>query len=220
MPVTPLGVWTPNDSDDWDIVTDLAAMGVSIDGAITGVANATIYKAGLTSARPLASAVTEGYMWYATDTNVLWRHNGSAWELFGLGPFKSIQVSSNTTGTVAGTGTMQALTGIALSSAVTTGIPCRAKVTVSFQAYTTAAGSGYSIGVAGTGATTFTPVVGTANTIAYTASGVAQSMTMSASWFVNLNAGTTTLNVVGQATGAGSTRSIANMNMLIEPVSE
>ena len=35
MPVTPLGIATPNSGDDWDLVIDLAAMAVTVDNAIT-----------------------------------------------------------------------------------------------------------------------------------------------------------------------------------------
>lgn len=35
MPTTPRGIWTPADSDDWDLTVDWAANAVSIDTAIT-----------------------------------------------------------------------------------------------------------------------------------------------------------------------------------------
>lgn len=35
MPTTPRGIWTPSDSDDWDLTVDWAANAASIDTAIT-----------------------------------------------------------------------------------------------------------------------------------------------------------------------------------------
>lgn len=35
MPTTPRGIWTPADSDDWDLTVDLASMALSIDSAIS-----------------------------------------------------------------------------------------------------------------------------------------------------------------------------------------
>lgn len=220
MPTTPRGIVTPNDGDEWDLVTDLAATAVTVDNAIGTVAGTVQYRAGLTSARPAVGAVTKGFMWFSTDTNILWRHNGAAWEIFGFGPFKSLQASSVTLGTVTSSGSLGALTGTSLSASLVTPVACRAKVSLSFQAWANAVGSGYTIGVAGSGATTITPAIGTPNTVAFSANAAIQPFTLSSQWFINVNAGTTLLNVVGQAQGAGGTRNIQFMNMLVEPVSE
>lgn len=221
MPTTPLGIWTPADSDDWDLTVDLAAMGTSIDTAIGTVSGNIKYQAGLTSARPAAGSVTEGFLYYATDTNTLWRRNETTWVLFGFGPFKSIQVQNTGTGTVTSVGSMGPLTDISLSTSVTTGVACRAKVSLSFQAFGNAVGTAFTAGVAATGATTITPVNASAGAVRFTSETASSTInSYSNSWFIDLNAGTTTLSVVGQAEGSGGTRSIRYIGLIVEPVSE
>lgn len=221
MPTTPRGVWTPNDGDDFDIITDLAAMGVSIDDAIGVVAGTVQYRAGTTANRPAVGAVTKGFLYFATDTNVLWRHSGSAWELFGFGPFKSSAVFTNSAGTVTSVGSMGALTGLSLATTITTAAPCRAKITLSAQGWGQVSGVSFSIGVAATGATTYTPTAGNYDTVMFSAESTAQvQRTQGNSWYINLNAGTTTLNVLGQVQGSTGVRSIRNIGLIVEPVSE
>lgn len=51
MPTTPRGIWTPADSDDWDLTVDLASMALSIDSAISAsVATGSISMFGGSSA--------------------------------------------------------------------------------------------------------------------------------------------------------------------------
>lgn len=79
MPTTPLGIWTPDDSDDWDLTVDLAASALSTDAAISTATAAIPQNAlrGLYSAIPAFGQ--EGRTYYATDTNILWFDTGSAW---------------------------------------------------------------------------------------------------------------------------------------------
>lgn len=221
MPTTPRGIVTPNDSDEFDLVTDLAATGVSVDTAIGAVAGTVQYRAGLTSARPAVGAVTKGYMWFSTETNILWRHSGTAWELFGFGPFKSVQVRADGVGTVTQAGSLGPLSGISATTSVTTAVPCRAKISLTFQGYGNAVGVAFSAGVGLTGATTYTPISSAADSLFITTQ-AAGSPTISASgsWIVSLNAGTTNFSVLGQIAGAGGTRTIRAINLIVEPVSE
>lgn len=50
MPTTPRGVWTPSDSDDWDLTVDWAANALSVDQAID---NQTAKNAATAAARDL-----------------------------------------------------------------------------------------------------------------------------------------------------------------------
>lgn len=79
MPTTSLGVWTPGDTDDWDLTIDLAAMALSVDEAITMNASRII---GTDAQRLSASApsLREGLQFYTTDTNREWFYDGSAWK--------------------------------------------------------------------------------------------------------------------------------------------
>lgn len=84
MPTTPLGIWTPDDSDDWDLTVDLAAMAVSIDSAIDNGINAIPknYLVG-TNAERLAlsgSDLFEGLRVWTTDTKILWLYTNGAWK--------------------------------------------------------------------------------------------------------------------------------------------
>lgn len=74
MPTTPLGFWTPDDSDDWDLTVDLATTAISIDTAVAANRNAL--------RGPFANIPAfgiEGRTYYATDTNQSWFDTGSAW---------------------------------------------------------------------------------------------------------------------------------------------
>lgn len=61
MPTTPRGIWTPSDSDDWDLTVDLAAMAVSIDDAITSAAQADTGWVALTPASGFTAGGGFGY---------------------------------------------------------------------------------------------------------------------------------------------------------------
>ena len=219
MAVTsPDNLWSPDSTDPYNLVPDLAAMQDTVQDALNTVKT---YQP-LTNAQRLALAgadLFEGRIVYTTDTNALWKYNGSAWELFGFGPFKSTQTQASGSGTVTAA-SMAALTGISASQAITTGVACRAKVTLQFRFTANAVGCGACLGVSGSGSTTITPVVTDVSTVQVNQQAINQINTYSGSWFVNLSAGTTTLAVVGQITGAGGTRSISHISLLIEPVSE
>lgn len=83
MPTTPGGRWSPSDSDEWDLTTDLATMQVSNE---TATANALAalpqnYRVGTNSQRlalPVAQ-LYKGLRFYATDTDMLWKYNGTVW---------------------------------------------------------------------------------------------------------------------------------------------
>ena len=78
MPTTPLGVWTPDDGDDWDLTIDLAAMAISIDAALIAGATRVI---GTDAERIAATAplLRNGLEFYATDTGIEWRYTSGAW---------------------------------------------------------------------------------------------------------------------------------------------
>lgn len=42
MPTTTLGIWTPDDGDDWDLTVDLAAFALSVDAVIKGSSPVTV----------------------------------------------------------------------------------------------------------------------------------------------------------------------------------
>jgi hypothetical protein len=78
---TPDSIVTPDDGDDYALVQDLGAMADSVQDAITEWKN---YGTG-TDAERLALTVSSnpplksGLLWYSTDTEVLWRYQGSLW---------------------------------------------------------------------------------------------------------------------------------------------
>lgn len=219
MAVTsPDNIWTPDAGDDYALTTDLAAMADTVQDALNTVKTYLP----LTDAQRIAltgSGLFEGLIVYTTDTNALWKYNGSTWGLFGIGPFKSTQTVANTGGTVTGA-SFAALTGISVSQNIVTGVPCRAKVTVMFQFSGNAVGTGAQISVAGSGATTITPSPTGVEMVQVQQAVAGQTSTYAGSWFLNLAAGTTTLSVVGRIIGVGGTRSIANIVLLVEPVNE
>jgi len=226
MPTTPRGIWSPNDGDDFDIITDLAAMGVSIDTAIGAVAGTIQFRTGTTANRPAVGAVTKGYLYYATDTNVLWQHNGTAWALFRTGTFQSVHVSAAAVGSI-NSGVWAAPTGIAVSTSVTTAVSCRARITLSAQGNGQSPRTGWSAGVALTGATTLAPAANTPSSLRFTSSlansaaeAAVPAITVSNSWFVTLNPGTTNFTVQGIAEGPGGVRTIGHVSLIIEPVTE
>lgn len=91
MPTTPGGRFSPGDSDDWDLTTDLAAMQVSNENATATEIAAAIaasppptlnYRVG-TNAQRLALAsgsLFEGLRWRTTDLGGQdWLYTGGAW---------------------------------------------------------------------------------------------------------------------------------------------
>lgn len=81
MSVTPRGIATPDGSSDWDIVSELANMAVTIDNAIDDVAVGANFYVGTAAARAAAlSAGAEGDTWQDTDgERVLWMLRAGVW---------------------------------------------------------------------------------------------------------------------------------------------
>ena len=90
MPTTPDGRWSPNDGDDWDLTTDLAAMQVSnstatstaISTAIAGIPPAPQnYRIGTDAQRLALSGANlfEGLEFRTTDTKRNWLYTNSTW---------------------------------------------------------------------------------------------------------------------------------------------
>lgn len=82
MPTTPGGRWSPADTDDWDLTTDLAAMQVSNESATANaIATASNYKL-MTNAQRLAltgASLYEGLRVWTTDTRLEHRYSSGAW---------------------------------------------------------------------------------------------------------------------------------------------
>lgn len=136
-----------------------------------------------------------------------------------FGRFAATQAQAPGGGTVT-SGTMGALSGISLTQSITSPANTRAKISLHFKFSANAVGCGAIIGVAASGATTITPISADVTNVQVLQQAVNQTNTYSGSWLVNLNAGTTNFSVVGQAIGVGGTRSIATINLVIEPVAE
>lgn len=82
MPITPGGRYSPNDSDEWDLITDLAAMQVSNETASANdVQNGSNYRV-LTNAQRLALSganLREGMMVWTSDTRATYLYTSGAW---------------------------------------------------------------------------------------------------------------------------------------------
>lgn len=76
MPVTPLGIVSPNDPDNYDLVVDLAAMGVSIDTAIQKYGN--VQKGTAAQRAAAGTSADNGSLWIDTDgAKMPWRRDSS-----------------------------------------------------------------------------------------------------------------------------------------------
>ena len=102
MPTTPLGIWTPDDSDDWDLTVDLAANAISVDDAITDAFDGVRYFVG-TNANRLAHTPASGDHWRTTDTNLDWVYRSGGWYPATPG-YVLPQISRGGSGTISGTG--------------------------------------------------------------------------------------------------------------------
>lgn len=82
MPITADGRWSPNDSDDWDLTTHLAAMQVSnMEATNASIATAARYRT-MTEAQRLAIPLAqrfEGLLVYTTDTRLNHLYTNNAW---------------------------------------------------------------------------------------------------------------------------------------------
>lgn len=85
MPITPRGRWSPNDGDEYDLITDLAAMQVSNEEATDTQIDAipdSAYRSDLTDAQRLAlsgASLFEGLRVRPTDTKREWMYTSGAW---------------------------------------------------------------------------------------------------------------------------------------------
>lgn len=107
MTTSALGVWTPGDSDDWDLTIDLAAMANSIDTVLL-----SRYQRSSATAAGLGTGLFNGQTAWVTGTNPgLYFWNGTAWIRSyapfamesGVGTFNTALApgQSGTTGTIA-----------------------------------------------------------------------------------------------------------------------
>lgn len=96
MPTTPGGRWSPGDSDEWDLTTDLAAMQVSNETAsaseIQTASNYRVMTNGQRLALPSAQ-LREGLTVWTSDTRTEWRYTGSVWTQ--VRPFTSRTKNAN-----------------------------------------------------------------------------------------------------------------------------
>lgn len=191
---------------------------------ITQTAQMTAASGGVVLVRSAAEltafAAADGTTARLSTTGASFRRQAGAWVAGAGAAFTAAQAIANSGGTVTASPNFGALSGIAVSQAIVTPGACRAKVTLTFQFSANGAGTGAQLSVAGTGATTITPSNTGVQMVQAQQEVVGMTSTYSGSWFVNLNAGTTTLSVVGRIIGAGGTRSVANIVLLVEPVAE
>lgn len=159
---------------------------------------------------------------YAVDlaTGALFRRRSGAWVSGAGASFPAVAAQDNGTGTATVAGTPGALTGVSASVSVDTPVACRAKISVMFRMSMNAAGSGATVGVALTGATTLNPGVGDARTVQVLQQLANTSNSYGGSWIVDINAGVTNFAMVAQIMGLGSTRTIGSLYLLVEPVAE
>lgn len=154
----------------------------------------------------------------ATDlaTGIAYTRSAGAWRT--ERPFAPVEASTAGAGTVTSSGTMGALSSISCSAIVNSSVATRAKISLMFKFSANAVGCGATMGVSASGATTITPSATGVENVAVLQQAINQTNTYSGSWFVDLNAGATTLSVVGQITGVGGTRAIATIGLLVEPI--
>ena len=96
MPITPnFSLWSPDDSDDWDLTIDLAAMAISIDAAITSATTSLIG----TDAQRIALASPQkkaGLRWFSSDTGREWVSTSSATGAWTPVSFSGVSVTTTT----------------------------------------------------------------------------------------------------------------------------
>lgn len=132
MPTTPNGVWSPDDSDDWDLVTDLAAMAVSIDNAF-GTPPASFLGTEAERAALAAPKLRNGVTFRTTDTNITYHRSAGAWRIAPgtlLGSFE-------TTGTGNISGASGTVVGGVVVSSVAVPVGQRVKATAYYSQYNT-----------------------------------------------------------------------------------
>lgn len=78
MPVTPRGIVSPNDPDNWDLIVDLATMATSTDAAIGNSASGQNGTAAQRTA--YTASAPNGFLWQDTDgAKLIWRKDGAVW---------------------------------------------------------------------------------------------------------------------------------------------
>lgn len=77
----PDGIWSPDDSTAYNPPVDLAAMADTVQAGLNSVREGAAYRTG-TDAERLAlppGELFDGLLFYATDTQLEWRYNGTQW---------------------------------------------------------------------------------------------------------------------------------------------
>lgn len=130
MPITPnFSLWSPDDSDDWDLTIDLAAMQASVDSALVALPGRGAFVG--TNDQRLALAtpdLRDGITFYATDTKRPWRRVSGAWIDTGTDYVSIATVASQAITSSGGnkvlvfTGATPITTGNAISMNATTGV--------------------------------------------------------------------------------------------------
>lgn len=137
MPTTPRGIWTPADSDDFDIVTDMAATAVSVDDAITaglaGIPRPWRYS-GTEAQRAALTApdLRNGIEFQTTDSNLVYLRTAGAWRIAPGTLLGSMELTTNVTGAAG------ALVGTIVST-VALPVGQRVKVSASYSQYNVSA---------------------------------------------------------------------------------
>lgn len=167
-----------------------------------------------------AFAAADGTTARLLTSGASFRRQAGAWVPGTGAAFPAVQASANSGGTVTSNPSFGPLTSVAVSQQIVAAVACRAKVTLTFQYAANGAGTGAQLSVAASGATTITPSVTGVEMVQAQQEVPGMTNTYSGSWLISLNAGTTTLAVVGRIIGAGGTRSVANLVLLVEPVGE
>ena len=141
MPTTPNGVWTPDDSDDWDLVTDLAAMAVSIDNAF-GTPPVSFLGTEAERAALAAPKLRNGVTFRTTDTNITYHRSAGAWRIAPgtvLGSFETQPAGAIS-------GAAGSVVGSVVTSSVAVPVGQRVRATAYYSQYTsTAASSNYTV---------------------------------------------------------------------------
>ncbi|AXC37915.1 hypothetical protein SEA_JACKO_57 [Microbacterium phage Jacko] len=138
MPITPGGRFSPGDTDEWDLTTDLAAMQVSNETASqTEIANAlNTQSASFIGTEAERAALTapklrNGITFRTTDTNITYYRTGGAWR---IAPGTTLGVYEYFSGSNIG-GATGTLVGNLVSSAVSVPVGQRVRAIASYSQY-------------------------------------------------------------------------------------
>lgn len=160
------------------------------------------------SAGQLASVLATG------DT---YTYQGVSW-VGGARAFSAAQSIASGSGTVIDAVGLGPLGSIACGVSITAARATRARVTLTFRYVSNGSGTGAYVGVAASGATTVVPTSTSPRVATATQQVVNATETYGVSFLMDLNPGTTALDVVGQAFGPGGTRQIGQIVLVVEPI--